>query len=454
MKWLIIAVFYLAPMSSWALTQEEVVSSSLKHFPQVIQSMQSLEQATQEARAARGAFDGKIKFDADARTEGYYDGDAYKATIEKPIPFFNSKIYGGKRQSYGDFPVYEGKSVTLDNGELFAGASVSLLRNAMIDENRYEIRNRDQLEIQAKEKLRMSQIEVQTAALKAYWTWFIKGQELRVFEDILGLAQKRARQIARRIKAGDLARIYETENNQYIRKREAQLNQSQIDFQKASYYLSLFYRDKDGRPIVMNKESVPMLKNKTLQPGINQSQVFDRALGENIDLKILDSQRQQAQLDVRLGTNEILPKVDVNFEWSQDQTATAQPVLQEENRIMLKLEVPFQYRKGLGKRNAGKAKLEQIKTKTQWVKEKLSVSVNTMVMQLAAMADIYRLTLDQVNLSKKLAKAERRKFSQGASDLILVNIREENMADAQIKNAVLLLAFVLERQDKLEQSPM
>ena len=427
--WPFLFPFCLYTPWTWALTHQEVVRSSLKHFPEVIQAMQRVEQMRNEVRQARGAFDGKLKLENKKRQQGFYDGGVFSTAIEKPMAYLNSRIYGGERQSQGSFPSYEGEDLTLNGGEIFAGFSLSLLRNALIDENRYQLRNQQQLEIQSQEELRRRQIQVQTQALKAYWTWFVKGHELRVYQNILELANKRALQISKRIKAGDLAKIYEVENNQYIRKREAQLNQSEMEFQKASFYLSLFYRDQKGRPLLMDRTKVPKQKALPSPPQKKLKGLYSEALHQNIDLKILQSQREQAQLEVRLGTNELLPKVDVDFQWSQDRGMGPESLRQNESKVMVQMEVPLQWRKGAGKRDVGKAKLEQIKTKTQWVKDQLSVSIQSLVMQLNTLANIYQLTQDQVSLAQKLAQAERRKFSQGASDLILVNIREENMAE-------------------------
>ena len=435
-------LFLLLPVGpAYGLTAEDVTSSSMQHFPQIIEAVQRLEEAEQDTRAAEGAFDAKLKGETDSRTEGYYSGDAYKVSVEKPIPYFGSRIYGGKRQSYGTFPSYEGKQVTLDDGEFFAGASVSLLRNSLIDSNRYNIRLRRQDQLQANKRLRLMQINVQTMALKAYWTWLIKGRELEVYKNILNLANTRATQISKRIKAGDLARIYKVENDQYIRKRESQVIQSQIEFQQACFYLGLFYRDKQGRPQKLTTVDLPKFRQSKLAKIANTDAIYSRSLQENLDLQIMSSQMEQAELKIRMGRNEILPRVDVNFEWNQDQAPGPNPAVQNENRIMLNVEIPIEYNKGIGKKRAGEAKLNQLKTKSSWIKDKLSAEVRALVLKLNSFANMFELTTDQVTFADRLAKAERRKFSQGASDLILVNIREENMAQAQIKNLNTLLKY-------------
>ena len=445
MKVLVISFLVLFSCNALAISSEEVVRSSLSHFPKVIESLQKLEVESSKLTEAKGQFDGKIKGSMNVREDGYYNGDNYELRLEKPIPYFNSKVFGGRRQGFGQFPGYEGKYDTLNQGEDFVGLSISLLRNSLIDQNRYNIRYLEQSKEQARISFQSIKVNVQTMALKAYWTWFIKGHELAVYKDILDLAVLRDKKIKRRIKAGDLAKIYATENNQYILKRQGQVAQKKMEFQEASFYLSLFYRNKDGKPILPKDGQLPSYDIKKVEVVSDVEGVYLKALKSSLDLQSLSSEEKQAKLDVQLGTNDLLPKLDLKYEWSQDRGSAPMNDLavlgQEESRIMLNLEVPLQFRKGKGKRRAGKAKLERIKTRQKWVKEKIKVDAKTLVTKLNSFSEIFDLTLKQVKLAEKLSVAERKKFKRGASDLILVNIREENMVETQIKNLSTLLKY-------------
>ncbi|MEM7646172.1 MAG: TolC family protein, partial [Pseudomonadota bacterium] len=181
-------LFFLSPLSQASLSPEVVVRSSQKHYPQVIQAVLEVESLENKTRAARGVFDAKIKGDVDSRTQGPFDGDLYKGQIVKPIPYFNTEIYAGFRQSYDEFPDYEGKSVTGDEGETFAGISISLLRNSLIDGNRGNVQKIQQDTVQAELALNQTKIEIQTLALRAYWYWYFSGHALRVYKNILELA--------------------------------------------------------------------------------------------------------------------------------------------------------------------------------------------------------------------------------------------------------------------------
>jgi len=430
----------------WTLQPEQVVQSGLKFYPDVINGLLAIEESENRLRQSRGAFDARLTGDLDSRTEGFYGGDHYKVQIEKPLPYLNSRLYAGARQSYGEFPPYEGKYDTLSRGENFAGLSISLLRNSLIDLNRFNIQNETQNVELAKLELDNIKIMIQTLALKAYWQWIVKGNQLKVYKEILDLALTRASQIEKRIKVGDLAQIYKTENLQYIKKREAQVKETELEFKKAAFYLSLFYRDSSGKVIPLENKKLTDLNELSLvkeAPKKEFDGVYNTALAKNINLKKILAQEKQSQLGIRLGQNEILPKVDLNVEWNRDNGEGPTRLMGEENRILLSVEVPIEYNRGLGLKRASKAQQEQLIYRSQLEKEKLKTQVQALVTEVNTFADVYKVTRDEVEFSRLLSKAEYRKFSQGASDLILVNLREETYAEAQIRNLETLLNYKL-----------
>ena len=107
----LIFIFTMKLFQVSAVTPEQVVHSALVSYPDVINSLLDLNKNRERQRSLSGQFDAKLKGQTDSRYDGYYDGKSYKLQIEKPLPYFNSKIYSGYRRSNGDYPVYEGKAI-------------------------------------------------------------------------------------------------------------------------------------------------------------------------------------------------------------------------------------------------------------------------------------------------------------------------------------------------------
>ena len=202
---------------------------------------------------------------------------------------------------------------------------------------------------------------VQTMALKAYWNWYVSGLKLSVQERLLKLAENRVSNIKKRIAAGDLADIYLTENQQYIYKRKSQLEKLEFEFTKASLYLSLFYRDSESRPITVGKKDIPKEKSLKLENYNFSNKLLEKVYQQNLQLKDVDSRIRQANLDEKLGFNEYLPKLDLKYEYrAQLEKEDGQT---DENKFLLSLEIPLQYRKARGKRSKAIRKENAVKTK-------------------------------------------------------------------------------------------
>lgn len=418
-----------------------VVSSSLEHYPEVKEAVLNLNVAGGEKSKARGGFDARITGLGDSRTSGPFDGDYAEVKIEKPLGFLSSTVYAGARTSDGNFPVYEGKYKTLSQGEMLFGVSVSLLRNNGIDERRLNLVTAKEGENQAKLLLNNQKIIVQTLALKTYWNWLTSGYQVKVYEELLALAKVRNGRLKRRIKAGDLARIYAIENEQYILKREAAYLKSLNSFRKNAFYLSLFNRSDDGKPLLPSLDQLPKIEEFSVLPFTLQQQFFTRAEKNNLKIQALSSKSVQAREGLRFAKNQLLPKLDFTYELSRDMGNGAPDLIGAENRFMVRFEIPIEYNKFRGQKRVAKAKLDQVRNQTSFLKEKVRVELNQISVDLKNSYDLYKLTQRQISLSDKMVKAESKKFRSGASDLILVNLREQHYAQAQIEHLSAFLNF-------------
>ncbi|NQZ01261.1 MAG: TolC family protein [Bdellovibrionales bacterium] len=430
------------------LTEKAVLESALKHHPMVIESLRMLDSENEALRASRGAFDAKIKGDFDKYTQGFYDGEHAKAAAVKPFPMLNGEIYGGMRRSFGVFPDYEGKCDTLSNGEGFVGISLSLLRDSLIDLDRFNVRVAEQRTLQAESKLFMQQLFVQNLTQRAYWNWAIQKQELAVYQDLLAIAKDRVQGLEKRIKVGDLAKIYATENQKYIFQREVLLEKGRQDFAVASFSLSLFFRDDEGRTKAIEPWNIPNVFDykdsfltETLNSESDRQGLLKQAMDRSPEIQILQSKITEKDAKRQLGQNDILPKLDFTGEWSQGDGDGSSTLRGQETRVMVNLEIPIEYNKGLGKMRAARNEIEALKAKLQFTQERMRVKLDSMTQKILTTERLIELTGEQIKLSERLAEAERQKFKRGASDLILVNLREQDLAEVRFKNLEMILKW-------------
>lgn len=426
-----------------AIPVTDVITSAFKHHPIILAQLKTLDQYEFKLKESLGAFDLTLKSNGEGYTDGYYDGQAFNVFLEKPLFYMNSKAYAGYRQSEGEFPVYSRELITQNQGEVFAGVMISLLRDAGIDANRFKNLLASQDLVQSKLELEQQYIELQTMAAEAYYKWLIELEKVRIQKDLLELAESRVQSFTTRIKRGDLAKIYGVENEQYILKRKYELNDQEQKLYASSLYLSLFYRDEKGNPIILKSTNASKIGDLKAQTVKSEGELIGVVNSKDLTIRTLQSQLIQTDAERRMGQNELLPKLDVKYQVSEDRGTTVSNLDPMEQKIYLNLEIPIERRLGTGRKLAAKAKQESLEFKIKYRKEKNQTDVLSLLNSLRLFRSNFELTKNEIELASKLREAELAKFNKGASDFILVNLREESLAESKIKNATAYLDYKL-----------
>lgn len=240
MRILLILFIFTQSLPALALSLEEVLNSTAKSYPLILESLEKRSAAQGKLQASKGAFDISINGKADHRFRGFYDGESFDLTLNKSLQFFNSEVYLGYKKSDGAYPDYEGKINTRTQGETRAGIKFSLWKNRDIDIRRLKvIKNKIKLSSSEFEVLQ-TRVKVQKIAIQTYRKWIASLKILKTYQELLSIAQKRDSALRKRVKQGDLAKIYRTENQQYILKWKRSLLESKNTFRQASLDLSLF----------------------------------------------------------------------------------------------------------------------------------------------------------------------------------------------------------------------
>lgn len=431
---LLLLISQLSIAQEAPLTLDIVLKSTRQYFPEVLNALDKIEKSQAKVQSARGSFDLNFNSELNNRVEGYYDGDDFDIVLEKPLQFLNSKVYMGYRRSKNRFPVYEGKTDTLDQGESRIGLQLSLWRNRDIDPKRLKLRNsRLQLD-QTKQEFIEKENDILKKASKAYWNWHAKGHIYRINVDLLAIMEKLQKAVSAKIKQGELARIYETENLQYIMKRRSDVLNSKQEFKEAALLLSLFLRDNKGLPLVVTEKVLPVETEMEANFQLKTFKVdLKRVININPKLKNLELKTAEAQNDILNAENALAPRFDLKMEVSKDQGNGSDTLQGEEQKVMLQLDIPIERNLGNGLVNQNKVKRKILKRQRQFEEDNLSVKLRKIYTRFNTFKEVIENTQKEVEFAKKLQIAERQKFTQGTSDFFLVNLRDQNLASAQEK---------------------
>ncbi|MBY0518916.1 MAG: TolC family protein [Sphingomonas sp.] len=414
------------------LTLAEVLSSSRQHAPQVLEAIAKVRQAEGKALSAEGAFDTVVKADAESRLSGYYDGQYAAGTITRPIENWGGSLYGGYRVSTGRFPIYEDERYTNRLGEIKVGAVLSLMRDRLIDDRRFGRTNaRIDIDIAEADRL-LTAIGVQRRAIGAYNQWVAAGLRLTLYRDLLALAKERQGGLKRQVALGARPDIILTENEQNILRRETLVARAEQDLAVAANALSLFLRDANGLPVQPDPSRLPDRFPELIRlPGNPIASLNARPDLRQIDLRLL-----QATNRLSLDRNALRPRLDLKLEASQDVGpigAGGVSRVGTETKVALSFSLPLERRVAKGRIEQTTAEIEATRRRRQQIEEQIVNAIGALVIDVRATEQLQRLAEDEHDRATTIARAESRRFTLGASDFFLVNVREEAAADAGIR---------------------
>ncbi|WP_148274900.1 TolC family protein [Novosphingobium sp. PP1Y] len=421
-----------AANSGEPLTLQDVLRSSARSAPDIIAALARNRQAEARALSAQGAFDAVFAVEARSRLAGYYDGTEFAGKAEQPLMDNGGYVYGQYRASRGDFPVYEDKGYTNRLGELKVGALYSLLRDRLIDARRSEFRlAANDIDI-ARFEAKAAGIGVQMRAADAYQKWVAAGLKLKAYQALMVLAQNRSAGIERQVKLGAKPAIILTENEANLVKRQAFVAEARQDLRAAAVKLSLYYRDADGLPIIVDETRLPRdltaLNGIRIDPGFN--------LEGRPDFAIILEEIDKAAVKMALARNNMRPRLDLSGELAKDfgpeglGGSSRTPL---EMIVGVTFKIPLQNRKAKGKLAEAQAKIDELTVKQQFLAEKIRAEVASIGIEVETAGQLVDISERERALAQTLADAERRRFELGSSDFFLVNQREESATNAQVK---------------------
>jgi outer membrane protein TolC len=411
----------------------EVLDSVEEHFPVLLAAREEIAIAEAELVAARGGFDTRLRAGAAAEPYGFYQHELFDVGVTQPTTLGGLELDGGYRLGQGDFAVWDKGLQTNDDGEVYLGLKLPLLRGRAIDGRRLQLWKARLERERVEPEIATLALETRRDAALRYWQWVAAGEKLAVAEHLLNLAEDRQDSMRAAVEEGLIARIELADNQRLIAERSAIRVQAERALEKAAIALSFYLRDDEGEPLQPAAVRLQGFPSELEQPSASPEQALEVALASRPELRDLELYRRQLELEQRKSRNDLLPELDLKVKASQDYGAPA-GLIDDKGPFELfagvAFSLPAQRREAKGALRRKDAELRQIEQKQRLQRDRISVEVRDALSAWTQASRRIEEARRSVALAEELEAAERFQVQEGNSDLLRLNIRERQTAQA------------------------
>ncbi|MDC6352433.1 TolC family protein [Zeaxanthinibacter sp. PT1] len=435
----------LESTSSNVLSFEEFIGQVKRHHPLIKQADLQLGFGEAELLKSRGSFDPKIEVDYDRKdfkgTEYY---DVLNATFKIPT-WYGLEFKANFEENTGQFL---DPSLTVPDGGLYsAGVSLSLARGLLMNERMATLKQAKLFREQSKADRELLVNQILYEASQAYLRWLEAYNEQQIYQNFLENAELRFRGVKRSVETGEMAAIDSVEAKIILQDRLLNLEAATLKTIKASLKLSNFLWIDDV-PLELKQTVIPISPEPGIMAtflGTDSLWIAGTPIEEHPKLRSLDLKLQSLRVDRALKRNQLLPQLDVQYNFITEDASTVNSLDTDNYKAGLTFSLPLFLRKERGALKLANLKLRE----TSFERTSATVSIQNKIeaanREIISLATQNELVGAMVNNYRELLRAEERKFQLGESSLFLVNSREQKLIDARLK-ANMLNVKALEAQ--------
>lgn len=368
--------------------------------------------------------------------------------LKIPTPFGADFKIGYERAS-GQF--INPQFTTPRNGLFSAGISVPLGQRMLTDERRTALRVARALRGVAQADRAALTNKLLFLAAKAYAEWFATALQLQVIRDGVRLAELRYGAIVGRVRAGDAAGIDSIEAAAELNRRRAQLQGADQAYFAASLDLTSYLWDARGQPEDLPTGGVPSDSGmgRVVLDSAAVPKLLARVMALHPEVRKADGKVEQTSAERALARQGILPLVsaDLSALRAQGNAFDFGDALGREGdyKGAVSVSSPLLFFKERGKYQSTDAKFDRAELEARQTRRDVVLLVRTAINDLAQFDAQLTLQRDAVRLFRILSAGERAKFEAGESNLFLVNTRERQVLDEELKFVALQAKYLAAR---------
>lgn len=424
---------FVLPDSVTAMTLQQFYAAILEYHPVVKQAKLLPENARQEIRLARGAFDPKLEVRIDQKEfqdKSYYNYTDIYLTFPNRT-FVEPKI--GFEDNSGE--LLNSESIIPGNRQFFAGVNIPIGRGLFTDDRRTAILQAELFQTIAEADQIKLVNKILLGAAKEYWNWYNSYYNFRLLTRGADIAREIFRRVKLNIDLGEDASIDSVQAKITLQTRLVERQEAWLAFQNAGIHLSNYLWDDGGNPLVLTPRVAPVLESSE-QSMLNitlLSVLADSARVNHPELVKLRTKIDQLELERSLAREFLKPRLDLSYYLLSQPSAEKVIDPLNDYKFGLEFSMPILLRKERSKVAITNLKIRSTEFQQTQAQREILNEITAVFNDLSNTSIIIGQQTDMVNLYDQLLEAEFLNLDNGESDLFKLNIQQEKLIQAQTK---------------------
>lgn len=412
-----------------------------EHHPVARQAALAREQAREELRVARGAFDPTLSATVDRKRFGgaeYYDYVEGELKIPTPL---GADVKLGYQRAGGRY-IAPDRRTPLD-GLLTAGVSIPVGQRLLTDERRNALAQARALQDAAEADRAAAVNKLLLSAAKDYAAWYEGTRRDDVAAEGVRLAEFRLAAVRARVARGEAAAIDTVEALLEVRRRAVQRLEAGQARVAASLAVAGYLWAADARPLDLSPDARPSLDGEGAE-AVDSAAVaawLARAARRHPDIAKAAARVEQGRAQRLFAAQQVIPFVEASVSSLADPAdagaLAGRAAVAEGYKTGVTARTPLLFLRERGRFNIAAQRLEAQEIERARAERDVALEVRRAANELAVVQEALALQRLAAGEARRLLRAEVARFEAGESQLLVVNLRERQVLDEELKVAAL-----------------
>ncbi|MFM7748241.1 MAG: TolC family protein [Bacteroidota bacterium] len=428
-----VSAAFSKPSSGDSLSLEQFLGRVRQSHPVITQARILADQGLTQIQEARGAMDPRVSFMQQRKTWedklelGLQDFDLRVPTLLGP------DFYVGFDQSEGS--KINPQSGTIPGGQWKSGVRLPLGREGWINRRRTDLRQAYVMADMASAQRDQIINDILLDAAQDYHRWEASQRQTDIYTEALGIANDVLNFIRYAAEIGERPFIDTLEAGIQQRTWQQRLEEARIKEIEARFALAVHLWDSLGVNELSRsyRRSVHAVVLPSPAP-VQDSATYAGYLAEHPRIQMLQNEIAQQELELRWLRSRLLPLLDL--EWSLTPLPGSSPsynIGSGGQFTGINVDIPIFLRRERARIERQKLNLTSRQWQLEWTSAGLRQDLDRSLQQYNLYRNLLVLQEKLVVENRRMLEAEKTRFQAGESNVFLLNQREVNLINAEVK---------------------